>query len=282
MDPSTALIYTFQDPLVSENINLYKPTSEYFELVRSIIPTNWTVRQEGFWTKCFPSDWAGPLHGWKIHVSSVLSHAEETLRIVARELGELGVAFKFNSDPRMLKISLGKTWSRFQVGKFIAVYPVDESQFKATIDVLYEATRHLVGPHVLTDRPYRDSRTVYYRYGAFTQERRVDPWGYHAAGYTLSDGRWHDDARNSQFRLPPGINDPFAQHPLAEAPRSPDGEIVLADRYLIRGVIKFSAMGGIYHGLDKQTGKLVVLREVRGTLGHLETEMPDRLGQADR
>jgi serine/threonine protein kinase len=274
MDPSTALIYTFQNPTFCENIELYEPTSEYFGIVQNILPDSWTINKKGFWTTCFPGNWNGPKHGWKIHVSSVLSNASETVSIVAAELEKLGVAFKFASDPRMLKISLGKTWSRFQIGKFIAIYPRDLEQFKQTLEALYQVTGHLVGPHILTDRPYRDSRVVFYRYGAFASDYRLNPYGHRIPGFTLQEGAWYEDVRGPTYRLPPGISDPFAVAHAQTTTSAPPGEVLLANRYAVRGAIKFSATGGIYHGVDNSNGRAIVIREVNGTLGHLEDEMP--------
>ena len=158
MDNTPLLMYSFLNAIHYENIERYVPTSEYYEVARQILPQGWTIKQRAFWTMCTPPGWVGIKHGWKIHVSSQVKNAAETLSIVATLLQKEGVAFKFCSDPRMLRMSTRKTWSRFQVGKAITVYPADEQQFKSIIEQLHHATRHLIGPHILTDRAYRQSR----------------------------------------------------------------------------------------------------------------------------
>lgn len=266
-------MYAFLDPIHYENVDRYVPTNEYVDIVGPLLGSQWNVRKKAFWTMCTPKDWESIRHGWKIHVSTALHRAADTLRAVTPVLAAAGVAFKFCSDPRMLRMSLGKNWSRFQAGKFIAVYPQTEQQFKAVIQALHEATAHLIGPHVLTDRAYRDSKAVFYRYGAHKGERRVDPYGNQMPGYTLEDGSWFDDIRGPQFRMPPGVSDPFVvadnTQPRKAAP------VLLKGRYLVNGALKFNATGGIYHGVDKETGRPIVIREVRGMLGHLTQEVPD-------
>lgn len=271
MNNPPARIYSFLSGIYYENINRYEPTNEYYDAVRSILPQNWRVEKRSFWTMCEPDGWVYSNHGWKIHVSSVQENALETVRIVSEILKTKAVAFKFCSDPRMLRMSLGKTWSRFQTGKFFAVYPRNEEEFKSVIEALHGATKHLVGPHILTDRPYADSTVIYYRYGAHISERRVDSYGNRTSGFTLSDGSWYEDVRGPSFKLPPGFVDPFT----TEQPLSAAAPVLLNNRYLIKSAIKFNATGGIYLGIDNQTGREVVVREVRGRLGHLESQLPE-------
>lgn len=271
MNNPPARIYSFLSGIFYENINRYKPTDEYYDVVKDILPDTWGVEKRSFWTMCEPSGWVYTNHGWKIHVSSVQENAVETVRLVSTVLKEQGVAFKFCSDPRMLRMSLGKTWSRSQAGKFFAIYPRNEDEFKSVIDALYRVTKHLVGPHILTDRAYADSTVIYYRYGAHISERRVDSYGNRSSGFTLSDGTWYEDVRGPSFRLPPGYVDPFNKEEIISS-ASP---VLLNNRYLIKSAIKFNATGGIYLGVDNKTGREVVVREVRGRLGHLESQLPE-------
>lgn len=274
MDNTPLLMYSFLDATHYENIERYVPTSEYYEVARQILPQDWVIKQRAFWTMCTPPGWASIKHGWKIHISSQVKNALETLSIVAALLAKESIAFKFCSDPRMLRMSTRKTWSRFQVGKAITIYPADEQQFKGIIEQLYEATRHLVGPHILTDRAYRDSRVVYYRYGAHAKDRRTDRLGTMIAGFTLDDGTWYEDIRGPQFRLPPGCADPFKQEqPTSVSPSKQP--IMLANRYEVRAALKFNATGGVYVGTDTHTGREIVIHEVRGLLGHMAEATDD-------
>jgi len=56
---------------------------------------------------------------------------------------------------------------------------------------------------------------------------------------------------------------------------TPPRAVVLSDRYLVEGAIKFNATGGIYRGIDRHSNREIIIREVRGKLGHLESEHPE-------
>jgi hypothetical protein len=278
MDSSPFFAYSFLSPIYHENIYAYEPSGEFLDIVRAALGEDWLIKGRGFWASCAPRNREDLEHGWKIHISSTQGNALETLSIVAAVLSSATVAFKFCSDRRMLKMSLGKGWSRFQIGKFITVYPKDLPEFKRIIAELHSATSHLVGPHILTDRPYRDSKVVYYRYGVHRGIPRVDATGRRVSGFFLKDGSWYNDIRGPSFRIPPGVTDPFSEFSSNEkAPTEPSAPktVVLKNRYLVQGAIKFNATGGIYRGVDITTNRGIIIREVRGKLGHLERESLD-------
>ncbi|WP_242111553.1 class III lanthionine synthetase LanKC [Luteimonas aquatica] len=260
--------YTLFDGPYFENIDRYAPDPKYRDAVRAVLPEDWKVQPRGFWTHCYAPDAEFIAHGWKIHVSSRTENAIETLRLVAAEAAALSVNFKFCSDRRMLRLSLNKNASRSQAGKFIALFPRSQAEFEQLIERVHAVTRHLDGPYVLTDRPYRDSEVVYYRYGEHRGEPRLNQYGQRVRGYRLDDGSWHADTREPRFRLPPGVQDPFS----AEQEVLPPGDdgVLLKGRYRIRQALKFNANGGVYRGVDETTGAQVVIREERGALGALE------------
>lgn len=264
------LAFTVLDRYHFESIDRYRPTNEYADIARAALPADWRIAPRGYWTSCDPPDAHVAVHGWKIHVSSTLDAAIETLRAVAGICGDLSLPFKFCSDENMLDLSFNKNASRSQVGKFMTLYPTDLAMFKAAAERIHDATRHLSGPYVLTDRPYRDSRVVFYRYGEHTGEIRLDRFGHHLSGFRLADGTWYADSREPRFRLPPGIEDPFADAGELAAPSAKG--VVLNNRYRLLGALKFSAVGGVYRGVDEETGLNIVAREVRNTLGLLSRE----------
>ena len=161
MVDTTARMYTLLDDVHFENIERYRPTDEYSTVARNLLPADWQLQPRGFWTHCRPPGWKGRSHGWKIHISSIPENAEETIAVACEEIAAAGAMFKFCSDPRMLAMSLGKGWSRFQLGKFITLYPAGEAQFLSLLERLHVRTQHLGGPHILTDRPDKGSSDVY-------------------------------------------------------------------------------------------------------------------------
>jgi len=278
MESSPFFAYSFMSPIYHENIYSYEPSNEFLDIVRPALNDDWRIKGRGFWASCSPGDREDLEHGWKIHVSSTQENAAETLAIITKLMADQKIAFKFCADRRMLKMSLGKGWSRFQIGKFIAIYPKDVNEFTRIIDELHVATSHLVGPYILTDKPYRNSRVVYYRYGVHRGKPRVDSTGRNVSGFFLEDGSWYNDIRGPSFRLPPGVTDPFALRTSDDSAVKTNPQpkaVLLKNRFLVQGAIKFNATGGIYRGIDTESNREVVIREVRGKLGHLETESPD-------
>jgi len=278
MDSSPLLAYSVSNSIYHENIELYQPSNEFLDVVNPILGENWLIKARGFWARCYPKNVDYLEHGWKIHVSSTHENAIEILAIVAKILSEASVPFKFCADRNMLGMSLNKTSSRFQIGKFVAIYPKDVPEFKKIIHEISTATSHLAGPYIITDRAYKDSQVVYYRYGVHLGKSRIDPTGRSVSGFFLDDAAWYEDVRGPSFRLPPGINDPLVEQGHGSSrvrDKSPPKPIILNNRYLVEGAIKFNATGGIYRGIDKLSNREIIIREVRGKLGYLESEHPE-------
>lgn len=250
-----------------ESLDKYVPNDGFIGEVRKLLPAQWRIQPNGFWTYCSPPDARIIEHGWKIHVSATPRHAVETLTLAAEQAFASSTSFKFCSDNRMLQLSFNKNASRAQAGKFIALYPHSQAEFEDLIARLHAVTTHLVGPYVLTDRPYRDSQAVFYRYGEHRGNFKLNRFGQRLPGFHIADGSWYADSREPRFRLPPGVTDPFT----AEAPvEQPDERgVLLNQRYRVQKALKFNAGGGVYQALDEHTGAKVVIREERGSLGLL-------------
>jgi serine/threonine protein kinase len=121
------------------------------------------------------------------------------------------------------------------------------------------ADAELVGPRILSDRQYRDSPILSYRYGGFISARRLNPDGTHTLCLVSPTGEHVPDERRPYYRLPEWVDDPFeATPPAATATR-----FLLADRYLIDEARGFSNSGGIYYGTDTLTGGRIVIKEAR-------------------
>lgn len=70
-----------------------------------------------------------PLQGWKIHISTNLYRAEETLSALSPVLIANNVSFKHLKDQRTLYETNSKNAPRATSGKFLVIYPKDEEQF---------------------------------------------------------------------------------------------------------------------------------------------------------
>jgi len=265
MITSPAAFHTLLSREFFETLDKYEPLEEFTGIVEPMLDESWMVRRGGFWTYVHCEQGADIYDGWKIHVSSTEEHGAETLRRVVPVLVRSHTSFKFCSDSRMLALSLSKTWPRSGAGKFMTIYPRDFDGFKALVEECHEATAGLVGPFILSDRPYRDSRTVYYRYGEHYGRRRVNAYGNAAPIIIGPDGQEFSDERVAYFRLPPWVTDPFNPAPQLTPPGE-DG-VLLKDRYRVKMAIKFSSVGGVYQALDTESGEDVIIREARPRLG---------------
>jgi hypothetical protein len=256
----TAVDREFFEPYGRREIDI----ADFVEPIRRIVPVDWQVRRSGIWMHCAPSGIDLPAQGWKIHVSSVASTARIVLSIAAATLVASGTAFKFAADARMLAAINGKRWPRAGSGKFITVYPLGIDDFKRIIDDLHVALSGYAGPYILSDRRYRDSRVLYYRYGGIAGEHRTTADGRREYVLRAPDGHFEPDERKPYFQLPDWLRDPFPQ----EGSDGKDESATLgAGRFRIRRALTFSSAGGVYLGDDLDEGRRVIVKEARPFIG---------------
>ncbi|AJF68266.1 class III lanthionine synthetase LanKC [Streptomyces vietnamensis] len=218
---------------------------------------------QGIWTV-----WGGPRtglaeQGWKIHVSARLDRAQHVLDTVAGICFSEGVPFKHLSARLFFLFLHHKHAVRAQAGKFCAVYPPDTATARRLLERLRDALDGEEGPYVLTDRRFRDSRTVHYRYGSFDGARsRLRADGTREGMVRDGSGREVVDSRLPAFHLPAGITDPFVEQ--EEQPHA--GPILIRD-YEVTRAVRLSNAGGAYRALDRRTGRTVFLKEARAHNG---------------
>lgn len=264
MADDRGFLFTLLDKEFFENLDRYQPTEEFLSLVEGLVGEGWQLRPAGFWAYCTPIEAEIGAQGWKIHVSAVAANGAETLRRVVPLLAAGRVPFKFASDPGMARLANSKNWPRTGAGKFLTIYPRDEAAFVSLIEAVHAATADLGGPYLLTDRPFRDSRVVFYRYGEHRSGRRVDASGAPAPVLVGPGGEEVSDERRPFFWLPPWVRDPFVDG--AAPPPAEAAEVMLNGRYRVTGALRYSAFGGIYTATDTATGREVVIREARPML----------------
>lgn len=246
-----------------ESLDAYLPQSpEYKHIIDSCLPSDWSLFHKGIWYHARPASSAPTLQGFKIHVSATTSFAEDLLKKVIPLLVTGNVAFKLVADPFMLDFVNSKNFPRGSSGKFITIYPETEQHFKLLIERLHKATSNLRGPYILSDKPYCDSRIIFYRYGGFTLRHKLTIFGERLP--TIIDGHGLEitDKRLPTFRLPDGITDPLDSSVNQPKPQR-NGGILLKGRYLIESAITFSNSGGVYRGVDQHTGRQVIIKEAR-------------------
>jgi len=246
-----------------ESLGRYAPNESVFLApARQILPEGWTIVRKGPWFNAVPPNPQYAAQGWKIHLSAGIAHAADVLGHAARVLVDEATPFKFAVDLRVLRWLNSKNCPRGHAGKFMTVYPADEAAFRRLVERLDEATAALAGPYILSDRRYRTSRIVYYRYGGVAPGARCDVRGHVQTFLTGPDGESVEDERNAFAVVPAWTADPFG------APEPYAGDLTLKNgRYAIVEVLSFKTSGGVYLATDGQTGSTVVIKEARPHVG---------------
>ncbi|WP_223638201.1 hypothetical protein [Corallococcus sp. EGB] len=256
--------FTFIDPDYFEPLGRLPARSVYPDVLAPLLPEDWKLSRFDVWFQAHPERVALQPQGFKIHVSSTAAQAPEVLRRVARECFRAGVTFKFVADPVLLRFLNSKRYARGGSGKFVTLYPPDEATFLSLGEALHQATRELEGPYILSDKRFRDSKVVYYRYGGFVRMTRLKVDGTRSLLIHRPDGAAVLDVRTPYFQLPEWVKDPLPDEPEPEG----DDSGLLNGRYQVLEALAFTNSGGIYKAVDQRTGRTVCLKEARP---HTET-----------
>lgn len=240
---------------------------DFIESMKKTIPADWVLHRSGIWMQCMPPSATLPAQGWKIHVSSVPETSRVVLMIVAAALVARGTAFKFAGDARMLAALNGKRWPRSGSGKFITVYPKNSDDFRHVIEDLHAILSGYAGPYVLTDRRYRDSGVLYYRYGGIQGESRVSAGGRLEWVLRRPDGELEADERLPRFRVPDWLRDPFVDDAPVDTVPAASATGLCHGRYRIVRAVTFSSAGGVYVADDLESGNRVLIKEARPHIG---------------
>ncbi|MCX4957394.1 protein kinase domain-containing protein [Streptomyces virginiae] len=257
-----------------EPLSRRTPTPEYREALERLLPDAWTLHHADVWLQARMVAGASrrtsppPIQGFKIHVSSAPAHALRLFDLLVPVCVENDVEFKAAADPMILGVINSKTQERGFSGKFMTIYPPDEDVFVELIETLYQRTvdEAVEGPYILSDRRYRDSKVLFYRYGGFRALRRLNIDGTQSMFLISPDGEYVADERLPYVRLPHWVRDPFdeapAEQPMAGSVDGSEGTL-LKGRYLVDGVLTFSNAGGVYRATDSATQEPVVVKEAR-------------------
>jgi tRNA A-37 threonylcarbamoyl transferase component Bud32 len=247
----------------------YFPLTEAGSDAKQYIPNvelpSWKSVVDGIWRGWSPPRTEPlPLAGWKIHISSTIVDADITLDRVAHACASFQIAFKHLVNEFYFAWLHQKYASRSQSGKFITIYPPDIKKAHELLEYLSLKFKDKSGPSILSDRRYKNSRVVHYRYGTFRKIIRFDP----ATGrrlYMIPDigGTLIEDRRGPTFTLPPSVVDPFLSsiEPIENHPFS------TLHRYRFEYAIRHSNGGGAYLAIDTRSNRRVFVKEARAHNG---------------
>jgi tRNA A-37 threonylcarbamoyl transferase component Bud32 len=223
------------------------------------------VVADGIWARCTPSGLTPlPSAGWKIHVSATPARAAETLAAVGRVYRRGPFHFKCLLSNRLVSFSSARWWHPGQVGKVVAIYATDADHARALLEELHTETEGLPGPYVLTDKRYRDSTCLYYRYGQFRKRSRLNPDGTSDLLVAGPDGQLWVDDRSPIYRRPPWVSPLFDDE---DAPPDSGGGL---HGYRVLKSLRYGGCGGTYLAERQSDGMRVVLKEARPNTGYAD------------
>lgn len=253
--------YTLSHPEFYESLDHF-PVNEdaYYRGVRSVLPKDWHIVRNSIWFHCLAPTHTLPNQGWKIHVSAVTGNASDTFNATLPILIRHDCSFKFAADPNILFLLVSKQWTRGGSGKFMTIYPRNQGHFKELIEELHQATRNLEGPYILSDRRYKDSKCIFFRYGGISGMSELMVKGDRYPYILSPSGEKIPDHRQAFYRVPEWVDASSfgeTETPAPSAPTLKDG------RYAITSALRHTNTGGIYLAWDKETVQQVVIKEAR-------------------
>lgn len=194
-----------------EDLGVYKPTNEFYEIVEKLLDSSWKIDKESIWFVARNPVHKNklPLQGWKIHISGTILNGKEILETLTPLFIAEKVVFKFVCDGKILQYINSKNYNRSGAGKFIAIYPYSEGHFKDLIEKIYLLTKKFSGPYILSDKPYKDSECVFYRYGGYQLKYLINIFGEKIPQMLSNTGDLIPDERLPYFVLPKWVKDPF-------------------------------------------------------------------------
>jgi Lanthionine synthetase C-like protein/Protein kinase domain len=206
-----------------------------------------------------------PEQGWKLHISANILNGAEVLSRVLTVLLNEPVVFKVAGSVQALAALNDGTAGLSQIGKFITIYPVDDAQGVHLAIRLAAATKDLIGPSILSDRPLLRGGVIYYRFGSFGGLTMQSPAGEISFALRTPQGNFEPDKRDNAYRQPSWITDPFMAAGIADPPQTRSQ--LIANRFLIVGLLHQSARGHVYLAIDlDKPGKCVLKHAEPGAL----------------
>ncbi|MGI9064424.1 MAG: class III lanthionine synthetase LanKC [Pseudonocardiaceae bacterium] len=270
-------VYCHTDPLFYDLPTQAAQHSPDYAVGRAPVPDGWERSVLESWLVHQPRGVTFPQQGWKVHVSACLDNADDVLSTVARYCTERAIPFKYLRGPDHLLLANAKYAHRGASGKFITIYPLDETMLQRVLVDLDAALAGSQGPYVLSDLRFGDG-PLYVRYGGFAERWCVSGSGALELAIEEPDGTLVPDRREPIFRSPPWVTLPEFLAPHLEARNT----LTVAELpYQIERALHFSNGGGVYAGRELATGAAVVLKEARPHAG-LDTDGSDAVTRLRR
>lgn len=230
------------------------------------LPEDWGTHISNPWTVIHrPSDLPPlPHQGWKIHMSAIPKEAIDILHAASEICFEFCVSFKYLSSWSNYYRANMKYAPRGSSGKFITVYPEDDTVFLQLLEKFESTLAGFHGPYILSDARYGISPT-FFRYGAFHLTKFFNENGENLFGIYTPEGVLTEDKRRPFFSLPEFVTPPSKIEEIVKNRCSPDPEKLkkILHPYEVEKSLHFSNGGGVYKARNSLTGERAVLKEAR-------------------
>lgn len=195
-----------------------------------------------------------PRFGFKIHLSATIETYQQLFDLCEPYLMSKKISFKYLKTKEAVNYNFSVQESSAESGKFITIYPRDKEHFKELIEELYQLIpKHQEGIYILSDRAYKDSRCIFYRYGCIKMEEHFLEDNLPTL-FGPQGEKWQDYQKN-YFDLPDWIED--IQEPIVGEPS------YLLEHYQLQGILKSNNGGNIYLAKSKKNQQPVVIKESR-------------------
>lgn len=206
-----------------------------------------------------------PEQGWKLHVAANGATARPVLRRALPILLAEEVSFKVAASLRDLGFLNEGDGGISQIGKFITVYPADDTQAVRLAVTLDGATRGLRGPSIPSDRPLTPTSLVHYRYGGFGDRHLQTPLGEILPALVTPGGELVPDRRLPRYQAPEWALDPFVAAGVAEElPEEPVAAAApIGGRYLVVSTLHKTPRGAVQLAVDLIERRRCVLKSAR-------------------
>lgn len=190
--------------------------------------------------------------GFKIHLSATLDNHNDIFDLVYPFLMAEKVCFKYLSSQDVIEFNFSDMESPAESGKYVTIYPKNREHCLQLLEQLYDLIPiEMEGIYILSDRAYKDSQVIFYRYGCIELDEALLEEGV-PTQYGPNGERWQD-YQKTYFDLPSWVED--LQEPLQLQ------ESYLSQQYQVESLLKQGNGGNVYLARTKQTNQLVVIKE---------------------
>jgi tRNA A-37 threonylcarbamoyl transferase component Bud32 len=268
--------YCINDPLFYESPVEDRGRQPAFDAAGGPVPDGWERTEYGNWIVYRPHRDRVPQQGWKIHSSATLDNAEQILAAVRGYCIPRRIAFKFIRNRRLLLLLNAKSADRFASGKFVTIYPADDTELEKVLAELGTELEGQAGPTILSDLRWGEG-PLHVRYAGFVLRTCTDTNGDRQPAIEDPHGNLVPD-RRGPFAMPDWVALPEFLRPHLLARNS---NAINELPWDIQKALHFSNAGGVYLGTDRGSGEQVVIKEARPHAG-LSADGADAVARLER